>query len=65
MATRSRGQGVTTPIPADQRQYYLLPYSITTLHGRGRKGTKKKPHRIHGRPRHPDPWKHKGIAAGQ
>lgn len=68
MASRGLGQTVQTPIPADQRQYYLLPYSTSVLHGRGRKGAKKT-RSLHGRKRSEhkalDPWHHKGQAKGQ
>lgn len=67
----SSGPGVEVPIPADQRPYYLRPYTITRLHGRGRKGKARAAKHLHGRGRHNserravDPWHHQGVGKGQ
>ena len=61
------GAEVSTPVPADMRQYFTVSSFSVRLHGKGRKPKKPKRghHKLHGQGRHPDPWHNKDVARGQ
>lgn len=64
MASRSIAT-TQVPVPANLRPFYSSSTLTVRLHGTGRKGRSRKPRKLHGQGRHPDPFKHKGLGKGQ